>query len=68
MANQIHQLISIELVELVDLVELGYLIHDRRSYDILMAIKAYFGNVEMTRVPTDDWDEVEKIVKKVIKS
>ena len=43
-------------------------IHDRRSYDILMAIKAYFGNVEMTRVPTDDWDEVEKIVKKVIKS
>ena len=32
-----------------------------------MAIKAYFGNVEMTRVPTDDWDEVEKIVKKLLK-
>ncbi|KAL6452873.1 DBP5 ATP-dependent RNA helicase DBP5 [Candida maltosa Xu316] len=43
-------------------------IHDKRSYDILMAIKNYFGNVEMTRVPTDDWDEVEKIVKKVIKN
>ena len=28
-----------------------------------MAIKAYFGNVEMTRVPTDDWDEVEKLLK-----
>ena len=27
MANQIHQLICIELVELVDLVELGYLFH-----------------------------------------
>ncbi|KAK6455114.1 RNA helicase required for poly mRNA export [Scheffersomyces xylosifermentans] len=43
-------------------------IHDKRSYDILMAIKQYFGNIEMTRVPTDDWDEVERIVKKVIKS
>ncbi|CAI5758719.1 unnamed protein product [Candida verbasci] len=43
-------------------------IHDKRSYNILMAIKEYFGDIEMTRVPTDDWDEVEKIVKKVIKS
>ena len=43
-------------------------IYDKRSYEILMKIKDYFGNVEMTRVPTDDWDEVEKIVKKVIKS
>ncbi|RCK57792.1 ATP-dependent RNA helicase DBP5 [Candida viswanathii] len=43
-------------------------VHDKRSFDILMAIKNYFGNVEMTRVPTNDWDEVEKIVKKVIKN
>lgn len=43
-------------------------VHDKKSYDTLMAIRKYFGNVEMTRVPTDDWDEVEKIVKKVIKS
>ncbi|EER33549.1 ATP-dependent RNA helicase DDX19B [Candida tropicalis MYA-3404] len=43
-------------------------VHDKRSFEILMAIKNYFGNVEMTRVPTNDWDEVEKIVKKVIKN
>ncbi|KAK6462290.1 RNA helicase required for poly mRNA export [Scheffersomyces coipomensis] len=42
-------------------------IHDKRSYEILMRIREYFGNIEMTRVPTDDWDEVEKIVKAVIK-
>lgn len=42
-------------------------VHDKRSYDVLMKIQAYFGNIEMTRVPTDDWDEVERIVKKVIK-
>ncbi|KAG7664173.1 DBP5 [[Candida] subhashii] len=40
---------------------------DKRSFEILNSIKNYFG-IEMTRVPTDDWDEVEKIVKKVIKS
>ncbi|CAH2445781.1 RNA helicase [Komagataella phaffii CBS 7435] len=43
-------------------------VHDRTSYEQLMAIRKYFGNVEMTRVPTDDWDEVEQIVKKVIKN
>lgn len=43
-------------------------VHDKRSYDILMKIRDYFGGIEMTRVPTDDWDEVEKIVKKVIKN
>ncbi|KAK6201492.1 RNA helicase required for poly mRNA export [Scheffersomyces amazonensis] len=42
-------------------------VHDKRSYEILMKIREYFGNIEMTRVPTDDWDEVEKIVKAVIK-
>lgn len=43
-------------------------VHDKRSYETLQAIQEYFGNIEMTRVPTDDWDEVEKIVKKVIKN
>ncbi|ODV78511.1 DEAD-domain-containing protein [Suhomyces tanzawaensis NRRL Y-17324] len=43
-------------------------VHDKRSYDVLQAIQAYFGGIEMTRVPTDDWDEVERIVKKVIKN
>ncbi|SGZ51457.1 CIC11C00000000174 [Sungouiella intermedia] len=43
-------------------------VHDKKSYEVLQAIQQYFGNIEMTRVPTDDWDEVEKIVKKVIKS
>lgn len=42
-------------------------VHDRQSYIVLEAIREYFGGIEMTRVPTDDWDEVEKIVKKVIK-
>ncbi|ODV67901.1 DEAD-domain-containing protein [Hyphopichia burtonii NRRL Y-1933] len=43
-------------------------VHDKKSYQDLMAIRKYFGDIEMTKVPTDDWDEVEKIVKKVIKS
>lgn len=43
-------------------------VHDKPSYNVLMAIRDYFGGIEMTRVPTDDWDQVEKIVKKVIKS
>lgn len=42
-------------------------IHDKKSFDQLNAIRSYFGDIEMTRVPTDDWEEVEKIVKKVIK-
>ncbi|CCH63087.1 hypothetical protein TBLA_0J00890 [Henningerozyma blattae CBS 6284] len=42
-------------------------VHNRESYIILNNIQKYFGNIEMTRVPTDDWDEVEKIVKKVLK-
>ncbi|AHY77350.1 ADI_G0055920.mRNA.1.CDS.1 [Saccharomyces cerevisiae] len=42
-------------------------VHDKNSFNILSAIQKYFGDIEMTRVPTDDWDEVEKIVKKVLK-
>jgi len=42
-------------------------VHDKKSYEDLEQIRSYFNDIEMTRVPTDDWDEVEKIVKKVLK-
>ncbi|EJS41755.1 dbp5p [Saccharomyces arboricola H-6] len=42
-------------------------VHDKNSFNILSTIQKYFGDIEMTRVPTDDWDEVEKIVKKILK-
>lgn len=42
-------------------------VHDKKSYNVLASIQKYFGDIEMTRVPTDDWDEVEKIVKKTLK-
>lgn len=42
-------------------------IHDKKSYECLRYIAKYFGNIQLTRLPTDDWDEVEKVVKKVIK-
>lgn len=42
-------------------------VHNKKSYEQLMAIRSYFGDIELTRVPTDDWEEVEKIVKKVLK-
>jgi len=42
-------------------------IHDKQSYGCLKYIANYFGGLKLTRVPSDDWDEVEKIVKKVIK-
>lgn len=42
-------------------------VHDKKSYEDLEKIRAYFKDIEMTRVPTDDWDEVEKIVKEVLK-
>ncbi|CCC70948.1 hypothetical protein NCAS_0G00610 [Naumovozyma castellii] len=42
-------------------------VHDKKTLNTLLTIQKYFGDIEMTRVPTDDWDEVEKIVKKVLK-
>lgn len=42
-------------------------VSDKKSFNTLNAIQNYFNDLEMTRVPTDDWDEVEKIVKKVLK-
>lgn len=42
-------------------------VHDKNSWGELNAISTYFG-VEMTRVPTNDVDEVEMIIKKALKS
>ncbi|CCK68743.1 ATP-dependent RNA helicase DBP5 KNAG_0B03010 [Huiozyma naganishii CBS 8797] len=42
-------------------------VSDKKSFNTLSTIQKYFGDIEMTRVPTDDWDEVEEIVKKVLK-
>ena len=42
-------------------------VYDKRSWQQLVEIQDYFG-VEMTRIDTADWDEVEKTVKRVIKS
>jgi ATP-dependent RNA helicase DDX19/DBP5 len=45
------------------------LIHDKKSFDVMQGIMEYFnGSVELTKVPTDDWEEVEKIVESVLKS
>lgn len=43
------------------------LISGRRSKQMVHEIEEYF-NIKMTPLPTDDWDEVETIIKKVIKS
>lgn len=42
-------------------------VHDNRSLNEMIAIQDYFG-VEMTRVPTEDWEEVERVIKGVIKA
>lgn len=42
-------------------------VYDKASWRQLVEIQDYFG-VEMIRVDTGDWDEVEKTVKRVIKS
>ncbi|KAI9813424.1 MAG: RNA helicase required for poly(A+) mRNA export [Pycnora praestabilis] len=42
-------------------------VHDKNSWQQLQDISRYFGT-EMIRVDTQDWDEVEETVKRVIKS
>lgn len=45
------------------------LIHDKKSFEVMQGIMEYFNDsVELTKVPTDDWEEVEKIVEGVLKS
>jgi ATP-dependent RNA helicase DDX19/DBP5 len=42
-------------------------IDSKKSYECLMAISNYFGGLEMIKLPNDDWDEIEEIVKKAFK-
>ena len=42
-------------------------ISSRRDWEMLMEIQKYFGS-EMTKVATDDWDELEETVTRIIKS
>lgn len=41
-------------------------VHDKKSFAEMKAIEKYFGK-EIIRVPTDDYDEIEAILKKAIK-
>lgn len=43
------------------------LISGPRSYQLIKEISAFFG-VDMVELPHDDWDTVEEMIKKVIKS
>lgn len=42
-------------------------ISDRKSFECLKYISEYFGGIEMIKLPADDWDEIEEIVKKAFK-
>lgn len=42
-------------------------VSDKQSWSLLNQISSYF-NITPTRLPNGDWDEVEEIVKRVIKS
>lgn len=42
-------------------------VHDRRSFEEMKAIQDFLGR-PMTRVPTDDLEELERVVKAVMKS
>ncbi|KAK9479831.1 P-loop containing nucleoside triphosphate hydrolase protein [Lipomyces japonicus] len=41
-------------------------VHDQRSWSLLNDIIQYYG-VNMIKVPTDDWDEIEDVLKKSLK-
>jgi ATP-dependent RNA helicase DDX19/DBP5 len=42
-------------------------VHDKRSWQNLMDICKHF-NVEPTKLNTDDWDEVERMLKQIMKN
>ena len=42
-------------------------ISSRRDWEMLMEIQQYFG-AEMTKVATDDWEDLEETVTRIIKS
>ncbi|KAL1916021.1 uncharacterized protein VTP21DRAFT_6025 [Calcarisporiella thermophila] len=41
-------------------------VHDRKSWEEMHAIETYFQR-PIQKVPTDDWEQVEKILKKAVK-
>lgn len=43
------------------------LVHDRRSWQQFQDICKHF-DIEPTKLDTDDWDNVERVVKQIIKS
>lgn len=44
------------------------MIHSKKAFEQLQEIINHFGSgIEITPLPSDDWDQVEKIIKKVIK-
>lgn len=43
------------------------LVHDRRSWNLFMEICKQLG-IQPTKLDTDDWDNVERVVKQIIKS
>ena len=42
-------------------------VHNQASWKLLDDISKFFG-ITITRVETDDWDEVEEALKKILKS
>ena len=43
------------------------LVSGRKSMQLIRDIEEYF-HIKMTPLPMEDWDEVETVIKKVIKS
>ncbi|KAK9453278.1 P-loop containing nucleoside triphosphate hydrolase protein [Dipodascopsis uninucleata] len=41
-------------------------VHDKHTWGQLVEIQNYF-HIEMTRIPTDDWDTVEEVLKQSLK-
>jgi ATP-dependent RNA helicase DDX19/DBP5 len=42
-------------------------VFDKKSYTALSSIATYY-QIDLIRLPTDDWDETENIIKQVTKS
>lgn len=43
-------------------------VHSPQSFEVLQGIRDYFGeNMKLTKLPTDDWDAVDKYIKKNIR-
>ncbi|TID30820.1 hypothetical protein CANINC_000585 [Pichia inconspicua] len=42
-------------------------IDNKRAYDCLQSISSYFGGIKLVKLPNDDWDEIEEVIKKAVK-